>query len=50
MFILTAHITGLASSGGDCGKTDEPVVFEDVSHYSDWIKRQMRNANFPYQY
>ena len=50
MRILTLHILGLASSGGDCAKADEPGVFEDVSQYSDWIKQQMRDANFPYQY
>ena len=44
------YIQGLASSGGDCTKADEPGVFEDVSQYSDWIKQTMRDANYPYQY
>jgi len=44
------YIQGLASSGGDCKKADEPSVFEDVSAYSDWIKQTMEQAGFAYQY
>ena len=47
MLILIVHNSGLASSGGDCGKADEPVVFVDVSQYSDWIKKVMEDANCP---
>jgi len=44
------YIQGLASSGGDCQKADQPSVFEDVSQYSDWIKNTMEQAGYPYQY
>jgi len=44
------YIQGLASSGGDCKKADEPSVFEDVGAYSDWIKKTMEDAGYPYAY
>lgn len=44
------YIQGLASSGGDCTKADQPSVFEDVPQYSEWIKTTMEQAGYGYQY
>jgi len=44
------RFVGLASSGGNCTTADEPSNFEDVNMYSDWIKRTMEDAGYPYQY
>lgn len=44
------YIQGLASSGGDCRKANEPGIFEDVSMYSDWIKKTMEDAGYSYSY
>ncbi|KAL4240264.1 Tryptase beta-2 [Mactra antiquata] len=44
------YIQGIASSGGDCTKADEPGIFEDVSQYSDWIKQTMEQAGYSYEY
>lgn len=44
------YIQGLASSGGDCTKADQPSVFEDVSQYTDWIKQTMQQNRIPYQF
>lgn len=43
-------LTGLASSGGDCKKADQPSVFEDVPVYANWIKKTMEDAGYAYQY
>ncbi|KAL3875568.1 hypothetical protein ACJMK2_033509 [Sinanodonta woodiana] len=43
------YIMGIASSGGNCKLHDEPGVFEDVTKYSDWVKKTMEDAGFPYQ-
>lgn len=44
------YAQGIASSGGDCTRADEPGIFEDVSKYTQWIKNQMSSAGFPYEY
>jgi secreted trypsin-like serine protease len=44
------YAQGIASSGGDCKLGNQPGVFEDVTKYSDWIKKTMEEAGFPYQY
>jgi transmembrane serine protease 2 len=44
------YVQGLASSGGDCTKADEPGIFEDVSMYTDWIKKTMEESGYPYMY
>merc|ERR550539_109203 len=38
------YVQGIASSGGNCTTADEPGIFEDVSMYSDWIKKTMEEA------
>ena len=48
--LFCSMLVGLASSGGNCTKADEPSVFEDVSQYTGWIKRQMEDAGYPYPY
>lgn len=47
---LFCWFSGIASSGGNCTTADEPGIFEDVSLYSDWIKKTMEEAGYPYQF
>ncbi|XP_045213760.1 chymotrypsinogen A-like isoform X2 [Mercenaria mercenaria] len=44
------YVTGIASSGGNCTTADEPGIFEDVTMYTDWIKKTMEEAGYPYQF
>ncbi|XP_052791328.1 plasma kallikrein-like isoform X1 [Mya arenaria] len=44
------YMQGIASSGGNCAKADEPGLFEDVLIYADWIKTTMGANGFPYEY
>ncbi|XP_060571115.1 chymotrypsinogen A-like [Ruditapes philippinarum] len=44
------YAMGIASSGGNCTTADEPGIFEDVTMYTEWIKKTMEEAGYPYQY
>lgn len=49
-YTFSCWFSGIASSGGNCTTADEPGIFEDVSLYSDWIKKTMEEAGYPYQF